>query len=1779
MSKSSVHNAHGVLRIGDGKVHELKNFDGGSAVANMAVNHLIANKRAYNSGEIQFGTTPFFRRHSKMRYDKDRYNNVREYDANNVLRWWNGYNYSVGEYQSQYRRAGQTGNVIVPVDYDVDSRPRAIGSMWAGYRDGGNQLAAGGPLPLNKYGVGQPFSWLDIPGVTIGNAFKHQADVPDARFFYVDTGDNALSQGDIEFGGHIDYPERLLKHYVYQAYVTKSGGTGTIEGAEKSNGETFPAATDNRTFKDATFNAFVVGDVGKYIAIRTGNHVGTYLITAYVDTATVETDAAIVNEAFANDTGVTWTLRVGPIGEYFWRRRPYTAYDRPTPSHVGGYGSSYMGAMLQEVHGVTAQSGNGYFTSIVGDGEGNYWCLSASMNGVVVDAENWNKGLCRYTQMSPQGYDPTYGDGDITDMPVGISYWRDLDADDQHFIWVAWQGAPNAPNADKRLAKINPYPGAPADARYPSAAGADSGALYEAQSGLADASGLCSDDPIGVLCDYENAVTWIFHDTGARLATSQDNGGISYTEDGGTTFKRLHRLHTIAGTVTVTNGSPNVSAGTDLTTNFAVGDWIRFGADTRSYEIFLIPTAATMTLAENYAGTETTGTATKKGALDDLEAIAHFGPWNTYAGRNTTTCYNSRVPCDFDRDGNIYWVSADRNLVCKWSPSDGRVYQVSYTDIPAGGSAFVAGQIRSLKVSRLPQFANLETHVMDENIWVGQTQRGIARIPKANFEHAGATGTITSAYVDLGGTPNKVKVTDTAHGLKNGAEIQISGTTSYNGFFTIENVTTDTFDIISPFVADGVVGTWSVVITRYSHLETDNWPLTVDLYGQTDWFYGATIAVDETSGQIFFTSSYHAGDHLRSYAVNMSDELGLVLYMGTSNTPTVAANYYEHYSAFGPALAQHYGRDGTSQGLLGSAYPSYDQSHLNGAIFHGPWTCYGWSGSAWSIMQGNQQDVDLDFDQSDVSPGPHVHDGGNIAPGHGTRRVHEGWMELEYGMTARFAQNGGVAQANEFVIDEQTTVPVYTGWGKDNISDAEYSIGAYFSPTILRQGVESAGPTANPWTSEGADYATMGVDGGWDPDSVVEGITPEWGLGVAEPATWSSRYYGFVDFVSLYGSTQSNPDAHFMACLRIRPELELANDGSVLLASPFTFTSAGGHTFVTGDIGKTIEIEGSVSSNNGSYVITAVAGASCTIASTIFNDEGPLPALRWKLIDIPAVGYVDLWSHYSAQPELMMQAHNWRLYSSEDRGEVWVKVKEALNTTACTDDQSMADFEDDGVIFSGIGGWNTSALGMRVIFDLTALDPNTRRKTYWKIWKSYGGGVNSGLQYSGLILRDDNFRILGAPALLKSADADDPQFVATFIGDERQAPTTRKLVLYNGAEFSDQIQSTDDGNGDGYTNLMTIVGTSFYEGQGTNGDTTAGGASTFKAVSAATATGTTIGGTAPDMTLTVSGATFEPQHVGKLVTIAGATTPANDGDFTITEVLSSTQVRYYNRAGVAEAYTGAVTLRPFNDGDIGKRLRIPGATPSGGGDYDGFVTVTSIVDEQTVGIDIDLNDTTGLTWALVKFGPGDRLFLDDDYFLPVEGAEVRDLLPAIVDVPTSTTLLLSTDSVPLASPVTVAVDFDIVREFSDGVDPHRPGATLGYDYQTELCGYLDPRSGVYFHSESMEFIELSSTGSCTTPADGDGDGRVDTIVVPTDLNAPGPGQVVPGDYIEVTGTGVGKRVFEIKSMTLTGSPTTVSVWLDELLPSLSGLTVRVLRRRFWRARTLKSTTVTQETIV
>ena len=78
-------------------------------------------------------------------------------------------------------------------------------------------------------------------------------------------------------------------------------------------------------------------------------------------------------------------------------------------------------------------------------------------------------------------------------------------------------------------------------------------------------------------------------------------------------------------------------------------------------------------------------------------------------------------------------------------------------------------------------------------------------------------GSIT-AMASAGATTTTI--TSNAHGLSNGNFVTITGTNSYNGTFTISGVATNTFVITDTFVADDAAGTWELSVNPLANTTT-----------------------------------------------------------------------------------------------------------------------------------------------------------------------------------------------------------------------------------------------------------------------------------------------------------------------------------------------------------------------------------------------------------------------------------------------------------------------------------------------------------------------------------------------------------------------------------------------------------------------------------------------------------------------------------------------------------------------------------------------------------------------------------------------------------------------------------------------------------------------------------------------------------------------------------------------------------------------------------------------
>lgn len=108
------------------------------------------------------------------------------------------------------------------------------------------------------------------------------------------------------------------------------------------------------------------------------------------------------------------------------------------------------------------------------------------------------------------------------------------------------------------------------------------------------------------------------------------------------------------------------------------------------------------------------------------------------------------------------------------------------------------------------------------------------------------TGSIT-VMADAGG--GNTTITSASHGLSNSDKVTISSTSSYNGIFTIAAVSTNTFQIVRTFVSDEATGTWggNTTLTSATHgLSNGN---SVVISGTTN--YNGTFTIEDVATNTF----------------------------------------------------------------------------------------------------------------------------------------------------------------------------------------------------------------------------------------------------------------------------------------------------------------------------------------------------------------------------------------------------------------------------------------------------------------------------------------------------------------------------------------------------------------------------------------------------------------------------------------------------------------------------------------------------------------------------------------------------------------------------------------------------------------------------------------------------------------------------------------------------------------------------------------------------------------
>lgn len=1732
---SKLSSGYGFVIDRNGHKRVKSNFSIPTKVKNFILNAWMNDKYVFVFRNNRCQASPLFNRYNRKRYESAALKIGGSKYINNFYSGWDA-DYGVVGFSATdwYRNRKYVSRSLV--EADNCAAISSIGVHYYPYDDVPWSQNVEPFLPDSSYAMFLMTN-IDVPGTEIGPTYKHEIG---SVLLFDDVGDTPSSQGDIVFSGVFDPPEGLEGSRIIQVYFATSGGTGTSAGKSGSNGVVTTGDPDR--FTDSTAAAFVVGDEGKYIKINSGPNRGIYKIptNGYIDANNVDTDAFDINSGFTNENNIDWELVTGPIGEYFFRTRPYTHGTAWSNGFVGSNSSymplNYLGHELGNRTLVGLQQVRRY----IYDRGGSWWWI------VKHPTADGLYGLMRWCHMSPSGMDPVYRNVDIGgSMPTDLFNWSDIGIDDADKIWV---GVEDATSSTDRLFRIDPYPGTPPDASSPTKL-----AAYGKQSNIYTADGLTADTVLGICCDDSQAIAagtriWIF---GGDDGSTEGEGGITYTDDYGTTLKRIHILHTIVGeTLTVTNGSPNVTGGTSLNTKIAVGDWIRFGADTRSYEVSA-RAATTMTLTENYQGANGSYSV-QKGALTVNEAVLlNLGVYTSQGSANAD--FTHQPPCDYDSEGRVYWLPSGRDRVCKWDESTGQVTTATMTDL---GQTITAANPGSLKISRVPNIAGSGNSIWHDNIWIGLfdiTNGGWVRIQKKNFEYVNDTAAIT-VFADAGS--GQVTVTSNGHGLQNGCEIQISGTTSYNGFFVISNVTTNTFEITTTWVANDATGTWLVVVTRYHWSTITSFPKSVDLTNTADSSKaGWNTIIEPKTGQIYLSHDYN-GDTaaaIRLVTINMDD--GDSITESTHTVRMAGSNSGDNYWNTSRAL----GIIGFDDVGIGSiiAFPfgvmhNYNQS--GAAVLSPVWICQRWDGDEWLMGPLNQINADIDFNGT-----PKV----EILPtvGGGLRRVHDWNEELWAGVNVKFEQNGGATPQNqEYIEDESATSTCYIGTGKDNLAKATWGVDVYATPTVYRLD-EPVKDLLNQWTSNG------GIDGGYKSGGIASDVLT-FSRGPAENTY--SKGLGYSPYWNTSGWDYSNPDPlQLMAALRIDDEFEFNNDGIIAPGGNLDRFQSTGYSFTANDVGKSIITEGYTGANNGQFIITDSVPSSTWPASTVtvtpnFNaNEVAAVGKRWKLRDIPAVGYVALQIARVGYVSRASTLINFKLYSSGTYGATWSlqkEIEEIYNKAANDNlgqDNGFFNFQEFGQ-FEASQLTNSNAHGaFTVFFRLTDIAVNSRRRQYWKIFKDLIGVAGDEFDVASIILFDDSFNILGRASGHKIEDANDSLFSACLVGRPM-------LVPY-------ESTTTGQPSGSGtFTDLISAASESFYEHNGTN-------------------TGQVTLGT----NFTSTDYYFSYKDIGKYIRI-NESGYADNGFHVITSLVSSTQV-VLGSTGLLNQANLDWQLLTFGPGDFVRFTSDTLFSHREGVElediYYKILDVPSNITIQLVNTELPVQ-IAGSSWS-------SNFDINRDPDKIGEHTQYSDFKTGgyMAYDPKFGTLFYSdnTEFVEIENGVTATS----TKEWGGGaIDNDGDGRVDAVNIGTVLAGkdgswtsVADNGSGkARFTTGGVHNMSVGDFVTLYNGPDYDGQYKIITVSDATHFDidvtyaaSADTGSfssiIGPGDYILLTGSSnYGRRVLEIRDITRGGAATDVRFTYDELYPSDTFTNWYIYTRREWlRTAQRRAITVLNET--
>lgn len=1618
----------------------------------------------------------------------------------------------------------------------------AIGSVGVNPSNGTDN-PYGSYYPPNGF-TGRPFtSFLDLPGSSIGNKFKH----PVGRSnLFNEVGQVALSQGNLSVLGVFDPPENQAYHYAYQVYYAKSGGTGVIDtgvGSQTLGTLTAGGGSDDLFTDAAAGGHFVVGDVGRYIAIREpGGRNGTYEITAYVDANNVRVDTKQVNEAVgATENNLDWTLRDGPIAEYFVRRRRYNCFDE---WGISADTTNVFSRPMYGNHDIVVWSGrlpNNMFTSYtrkVLHDRGAHWWVLCDMRGYSRSYPEF--AIYRWMDQGPTPFDPTLADGDITNMPVGVDYFRDMDIDKNNKIWMTCDDVTPAVGYSAHV--IDPYPsGASINPEWLRG--------VSKQASLA-AAGLPTATALAVHCDNDNGDvthgrTWV-----ACGDDGSVNGGLWYSEDGGVTMEGLvHEKSALTGTdswnvaadgVTVTNPAANGS----LTTEIVAGEWVTFqdgSKDESKRQVASVTDDDTLVLtaATTFGGAQS-GLTMKKGAINSAHIGIYFDPND---GSRASEGGQNVLGIDHDTSGILYWTPADYlQGVCRFDP--GSTNPVEFIDrISLLGAYGPYDRVNNVGVSRMPDPVGLGTSIWHDNVWVGGgLGDGMSRVFGWESYHNSGVATVTvDEFEDAGRNFTSADV---------GKYIRIYNSASgNNGTYRISSINGVKAVLDSAITATESNLGWELFgLTRYVYASgTNAFPNVVYVsWGLNE----ASLLQDRVNGDIAIRyrgttsnpgGSGHAGVSKVQTMVPTTDP-----DCGVTYDDNLISAIYTYYDGERAGLSEvHMQYDDLGMGtIFTSGYGPKMGTETNlanrsmGRHWAPLWNCLLWDGSGWQHGPLNSHLANVDFAGVDATPGPHAEF--TPAVGYGLRRAMEIPASLEFGLSLRFDQAGGATdQEDEFVIDENTTYLAVMGRAKDNTMTAEWQASVNHHPTVVRLD-EVAADVGAPWTEIG------GWDGGYV-DSANDQAFPLFCRGLAEgnDAYWANNstpeYFNFAHA----GSNPANPQ--YMASLRIHDALITAGDLSISNSGGDGLATSATYDFDTDDVGKTIRVEGAnTAGNNTSKVITGVnnPGGGAGTSQAVLDSEWADPAdtnepLTWRLRVVPEVSYV---AFSMLVAEEYWPQTTWKLLSSRD-GVNWDTVKTASAVSGVATDVLVSSYRDPGIYacrlpFAPSYEYDQDAFmittgdnRISLVFDLTTDDvaADQRRRTFWKVVR----GPASNVAYYPMCVQllDANYAPVMSSGHMLS-DRLDPLWYGC-------AEHGLKAVMHESAGAVTITQSTSV-PGD-FGDIVNEAGAGYWLQNDTDLKVYA---NTSK--------------------VTAASAPFTWQDVGRKLRVPAADVTLGvdetySGFLTIVSVESSSEATV-ERTFESQATGAFQSVQDNGGGQVqinasghtlanGDAVTIDGAA----GTWDGHYTVSNVVAgvsfeigvAYTSGTDSGSWDKgqTGLTWATLNFGALDRVRFDDTTTIYTHlGRPLAVMTYKIIDVPSTNQIQVEYMDIPDA----VTVAFAVERDFDNVYDD----PAYNNDFEDGFNAYICRRTGIFGVNDEGQFNvidEDAATRSAASGADADGDGWADDITI-TGHNVPG----AVGDWILLYNPATQadaryRRWYKIKTIT-PGANTVLTTYEDEIPP-------------------------------